>query len=270
MAENDISPVMPSIAPTPRFSVADRTAIVTGSGRGLGRALAHGLAAAGARVIVCDRTAESAHTVAAEITAAGHQAAATFVDVTDRTSVGDLIAFAARTFDGLDILVNNAGIDVIEPFDRVEPEHWSAILDVNLTGAFTCSQLAAMHMRDRATRGSIINISSLAATAAIRNLAAYSAAKAGLSQLTRVMALELAPTGIRVNAIAPGYLENVMLGAATEHADPEKERQIRAFTPLGRRARLDELVGPVIFLASDAASYVTGAVLAVDGGYTAV
>jgi NAD(P)-dependent dehydrogenase (short-subunit alcohol dehydrogenase family) len=259
------------IDPTALFSLAGRTAIVTGSGRGLGRALAHGLAAAGARVVVSDTVVETARTVAAEITAAGHTAAATHVDVTDRASVTALMAFAAHTFDGrIDILINNAGIDVIEPFDRVAPEHWQRILDVNLTGAFTCAQLAAIHMRDHATRGSIINISSLAATAGIRNLAAYSAAKAGLSQLTRVLALELAPTGIRVNAIAPGYLENVMLGAATEHADPEKERQIRAFTPLGRRARLDELVGPAIFLASDASSYVTGAILAVDGGYTAI
>jgi NAD(P)-dependent dehydrogenase (short-subunit alcohol dehydrogenase family) len=261
---------MIDVSPTSLFSVSGRTAIVTGSGRGLGRTLALGFAAAGAHVVVCDRSVDTAHAVAAEVTAAGDHAAATYVDVTDRESCAALIAFAVRTFGGLHILINNAGIDVIEPFDQIAPEHWSRILDVNLTGAFTCAQLAAIRMRSDGTRGAIVNISSLAATSAIRNLAAYSAAKAGLSQLTRVMALELAATGIRVNAIAPGYLENVMLGAATEHADPDKERQIRTFTPLGRRARLDELVGPAIFLASDAASYVTGAILAVDGGYTAI
>jgi NAD(P)-dependent dehydrogenase (short-subunit alcohol dehydrogenase family) len=261
---------MIDLSPTSLFSVTGRTAIVTGSGRGLGRTLALGFAAAGARVVVCDRSVDTARAVAAEVTAAGGHAAATHVDVTDRESCVALIAFAVSTFGRLDILVNNAGIDVIEPFDQIVPDHWSRILDVNLTGAFTCSQLAAIRMRADGTRGAIINISSLAASSAIRNIAAYSAAKAGLSQLTRVMALELATTGIRVNAIAPGYLENVMVGADTEHADPEKERHIRTFTPLGRRARLEELVGPAIFLASDAASYVTGAILAVDGGYTAV
>jgi NAD(P)-dependent dehydrogenase (short-subunit alcohol dehydrogenase family) len=258
---------MTDFRPAALFSLANRTAIVTGSARGLGRMLARGLAAAGANVIVCDRSSDGAGVVAADIAASGGRAAATHVDVTDRASCQQLVAFAVDTFGRLDILVNNAGIDVIEPFEQIQPEHWRQIIDVDLTGPFNCSQYAVARMSAGA---SIINISSLAATAGIRNLAAYSAAKAGLSQLTRVMALELAPKGIRVNAIAPGYLENVMAGAEHEHADPEKERQIRAFTPLGRRARLDELVGPVIFLASDAASYVTGAVMAVDGGYTAI
>ena len=262
---------MIDLNPSALFSLERRTAIVTGSGRGLGRVLAHGLAAAGARVVVCDRAVDTARAVAGEITAGGNnRAAATFVDVTDRDSCERLVAFAVETFGGLDILVNNAGVDVIEPFERVKPENWNHIIDVDLTGPFNCSQFAVAQMVKQGTGGSIINISSLAATAGIRNLAAYSAAKAGLSQLTRVMALELAPKGIRVNAIAPGYLENVMAGADAEHADPEKERQIRTFTPLGRRARLEELVGPVTFLASGAASYVTGAVLAVDGGYTAI
>jgi NAD(P)-dependent dehydrogenase (short-subunit alcohol dehydrogenase family) len=259
------APIPPTL-----FSLAGRTAIVTGSGRGLGRVLAQGLATAGARVVVCDQALDTAETVAHEITAAGGQAAATHVDISDRDSCEQLVAFATKTFGRLDVLVNNAAIDVIEPFECLQPENWSRIIEVDLTGAFYCSQPAVEQMIDQNTGGSIINISSLAATAAIRNLAAYSAAKAGLNQLTRVMALELASKGIRVNAIAPGYLDNVMVGASAEHADPEKERQIRAFTPLGRRARLEELVGPVIFLASNAASYVTGAVLAVDGGYTAV
>jgi NAD(P)-dependent dehydrogenase (short-subunit alcohol dehydrogenase family) len=121
----------------------------------------------------------------------------------------------------------------------------------------------------KATGGSIINISSIASLVGIPRLGAYSAAKGGVNQLTRVMAVELAAAGIRVNAVAPGYLENVMQGAAVEHADPETERRIRARTPMGRRARLEELIGPVVFLASDAVSYVTGTIVVVDGGYTA-
>jgi NAD(P)-dependent dehydrogenase (short-subunit alcohol dehydrogenase family) len=131
-----------------------------------------------------------------------------------------------------------------------------------------CSQEAARIMA-AAGGGSIVNISSIAAAVAIRNLAAYSAAKAGLNQLTRVMALEWAPRGIRVNAIAPGYLDNIMPGAKDEHADSEREAEIRSGAMLGRRARLDEVIGPVVFLASAASSYVTGTVLYVDGGWTA-
>ena len=143
------------------------------------------------------------------------------------------------------------------------------MLGVDLSGVLHVSQAAVRQMLSQGRGGSIINISSIASTVGIPGLGSYSAAKGGVNQLTRVMAVELAPHGIRVNAVAPGYLENVMQGAAAEHANPETERRIRARTPLGRRARLEELVGPVVFLASEAASYVTGALLYVDGGYTA-
>jgi NAD(P)-dependent dehydrogenase (short-subunit alcohol dehydrogenase family) len=252
------------------FGLENKVAIVTGSARGLGRVLAHGLAACGAAVIVCDRSIEGAAVVAAEIKDEGFQAESTFVDVTDRSTCDALISFTMKNFGRLDILVNNAGIDVIGPIENVTSTDWAKILDVNLTGVFNCSQIAAIHMAKQETGGSIINISSIAATIGIRNLAAYSAAKGGVNQLTRVMALELASKRVRVNAIAPGYLENIMSGAETEHADPEKERQILTFTPMQRRAKLEEIIGPVTFLASAASSYVTGAVIAVDGGYTAI
>jgi len=215
--------------------------------------------------VACDVNEESARSTASAI---GRGSLGRRCDVTKPEEIDLLLAQLAKS-SGLDIWVNNAGIDVIEPTLTATLSNWNRILDVNLTGAFLGSQRAARVMA-RNGHGSIINITSLAATAGIRHLGAYSAAKAGLAQLTRVMALELAPSGVRVNAIAPGYLENVMLGAEAEHANPEKEAQIRMFTPLGRRARLEELVGPVVFLASDAASYVTGATLAVDGGYTAI
>jgi NAD(P)-dependent dehydrogenase (short-subunit alcohol dehydrogenase family) len=248
------------------FDLSGRIAVVTGAGRGLGRALAFGLADAGARVVACDVNAESARGTASAI---GRGSLGRPCDVTKPEEIETLLGELTTGESGPEIWVNNAGIDVIEPTLDASLANWNRILDVNLTGGFLGSQRAARVMAKRG-RGSIINITSLAASAGIRNLGAYSAAKAGLAQLTRVMALELAPAGVRVNAIAPGYLENVMVGAEAEHANPDKEAQIKLFTPMGRRARLDELVGPVVFLASDAASYVTGAILAVDGGYTAI
>jgi NAD(P)-dependent dehydrogenase (short-subunit alcohol dehydrogenase family) len=165
--------------------------------------------------------------------------------------------------------VNNTAVDVLEPFERISPAGWARVLEVDLTGALFASQAAVRHWPRHGGSGSIVNISSIASVIGIPKLGSYSAAKSGVNQLTRVMAVELATARIRVNAIAPGYLENVMQGAADERLDPETERSIRTRTPLGRRARLDELIGPVVFLASDAASYVTGAILFVDGGYTA-
>lgn len=251
------------------FRLDERVALVTGAARGLGRALAQGLAAAGATVVLGDRDLPGAERVAAELSGVGHRALATALDIADYASCEAFVARADKTYGRVDILVNNAAIDIIEPALATSSENWSRIVHVNLTGQFHCAQVAAKQMIAGGRGGSIISISSLAATAGIANLAAYSAAKAGVNQMTRVMAVELAQRGVRVNAIAPGYLENIMLGAEATHADPKKEASIRQRTPMGRRARLEELVGPVVFLASDAASYVTGAVLAVDGGYTA-
>jgi NAD(P)-dependent dehydrogenase (short-subunit alcohol dehydrogenase family) len=242
---------------------------VTGAARGLGRVLAHGLAGAGATVVVADRDLPGCEQVSGELVGAGYRAQAVGVDIAQRASCERLMSRAIGTFGKLDILVNNAAIDVIEPSLSAAPADWSRIVDVNLSGAFHCSQLAAREMVAAGRGGAIISISSVAGAIGIPQLAAYGAAKAGLNQLTRILAVEWAPYRIRVNAIAPGYLENIMVGAEAAHADPAKEAAIRERTPLGRRARLEELVGPVVFLASDAASYVTGAVLAVDGGYAA-
>ena len=252
------------------FDLTAKVAVVTGSARGLGRALAGGLAESGASVVVCDRDEEGAHRAVEELSRAGHRAIAHGVDVADPASGSKLIDGAVRAFGRVDVWVSNAAVDAPEPVLEVTRANWERVLAVNLSGAFYGAQLAARRMVAQGSGGSIINISSIAATSGIRNLAAYSAAKAGLNQLTRVMALELAASKIRVNAVAPGYLENVMEGAAAEHADPAMDAQIRAFTPLGRRARLSEIVGPVVFLASDASSYITGAVLCVDGGYSAI
>jgi NAD(P)-dependent dehydrogenase (short-subunit alcohol dehydrogenase family) len=251
------------------FDLGGRVAVVTGSGRGLGKVMAGGLAAAGAGVVICSRTASEAEETAAELTAAGGTAVATTVDTADRGSCERLIAFALSTYGRLDVLVNNAGIDIIKPVEEVTGEEYQKIIDINLSGYFHCSQFAGRHMLEHGG-GSIINNSSIASVSGIHGLVAYSAAKGGVNMLTRVMAAEWATRGVRVNAIAPGYFDNIMRDAGTEHARPEKQEQVKRFTPMGRRGRPDELIGPVLFLASDASSYVTGNILFVDGGYTAI
>ena len=254
---------------TQLFDLKDKVVIITGSGRGLGKILAKGLSEFGAKVVVCDRLREEANQTAQEIIATGKVAASTYVDIALRSTCEDLFKFAIAEFGRVDVLVNNAGIDIIKPAEAVLEDEWKQIIDVNLQGCFNCSQLAAIQMMKQDSGGSIINISSIASVVGIQGLVAYSAAKGGINQLTRVMAIEWASKNIRVNAIAPGYLENIMDGADAEHAQSEKQKQITTFTPMGRRGKLEELVGPVVFLASDASSYVTGTVLFVDGGYTA-
>jgi NAD(P)-dependent dehydrogenase (short-subunit alcohol dehydrogenase family) len=242
-------------------------AIITGSAQGIGAAYARALAREGARVVVSDILDPAP--LAAEICGAGGEALGVRADVTHSTACEVLVAEALERFGRVDVLVNNAAVDVIEPIGSISEAGWAEVLRVDLSGVLHASQAAARQMLAQGDGGSIINISSIASTIGIPGLGSYSAAKGGVNQLTRVMAVELASQGIRVNAIAPGYLENIMQGAGAEHANPETERRIQARTPLGRRAKLRELVGPVVFLASGAASYVTGAVLFVDGGYTA-
>ena len=254
---------------TKLFDLSGKVAVVTGSGRGLGKVMATGLAEFGAKVIICDQTLNEAEQTAQEIIAGGGVANATFVDISVRQSCEDLIKFTLDTFGRIDILVNSAGIDIIKPAEVLSESEWDQILDVDLKGHFNCSQFAAIQMMKQGTGGSIINISSIASVVGIQGLVAYSAAKGGINQLTRVMALEFASKKIRVNAIAPGYFENIMRNVDAEHEKPEKQQQIVTFTPMARRGKPEELIGPVVFLASDASSYVTGAVLFVDGGYTA-
>jgi NAD(P)-dependent dehydrogenase (short-subunit alcohol dehydrogenase family) len=251
------------------FSLEGKSAIVTGSGRGLGRAIARGLAECGAAVVVGDRDEGVAEASAASIREAGARALATRLDTTDRASCERLVEFAKTSFGSVDVLVNNAGIDIIKPAEDMDGESWAKVVDVNLAGYFNCAQCAAREMLAQGG-GSIVNNSSIASLVGIPGLVAYSAAKAGVNQLTRVMAVEWATRGVRVNAFAPGYFENIMRDAGAEHGRAEKQEQIERFTPMGRRGRPEELIGPVAFLASEASSYVTGAILTVDGGYTAL
>lgn len=251
------------------FDLTNRVAIVTGAARGLGRTLSLGLAAQGARVVAADIDDAGVRATADAIRAAGGAALSAAVDVADAGACDALIQLAVAEFGRIDILVNDAAIDIVEPIEEITADGWDTVIAVDLSGVLYMSRAVVRQMLAAGTGGSIINISSIASTAAIPGLGSYSAAKSGVNQLTRVMAIELAQEGIRVNAIAPGYLENVMQGLGNEHAKPETEQRIRSRTAMGRRAQLSELVGPVVFLASDAASYVTGAILFVDGGYTA-
>jgi NAD(P)-dependent dehydrogenase (short-subunit alcohol dehydrogenase family) len=251
------------------FALTDRVVIVTGAARGLGRALAKGLASQGARVVIGDLNQDGVTDTADTVRAAGGQVVSARLDVTDAASCEALVRAGVAEFGRIDVLVNNAGIDIVEPMLEITAPAWEQVLNVDLRGVLHMSQPVVRQMIQQGQGGSIINLSSIASSIAIKGLGSYSAAKSGVNQLTRVMAVELAAANIRVNAIAPGYLENIMQGLTAVHADPEMERNIRTRTPLGRRARLDELVGPISFLASDAASYVTGAILYVDGGYSA-
>jgi NAD(P)-dependent dehydrogenase (short-subunit alcohol dehydrogenase family) len=253
-----------------RFGLKGKVAVVTGSGRGIGKALAEGMAEAGAKLVVCSRTRSEAEATAAGIVARGGQAMALRCDTSRRADCQRLMDAAVKRFGRLDVMVCNAGIDIIKPAETLEESEWDAILDINLKGYFNCAQLAGRQMLRQRSGGVILMNSSIAGVIGIHGLSAYAAAKGGVNQLVRTLAVEWARKRIRVNAFGPGYIANVMRGVEHIHADPKKKRHIRTFTPMGRRGTLDELVGPVVFLASDAASYVTGAVLMIDGGYSAM
>ena len=252
-----------------RFSLKGKVVVVTGSGRGIGRALADGMAAAGAKIVICSRTKAEADAVAKAIVDAGGEAIALRVDTAKRADCQRLVDATVKRFGRLDVMVCNAGIDIIKPAESLDEGEWDQIIDINLKGYFTCAQLAARQMM-KGQGGVILMNSSIAAMVGIHGLSAYAAAKGGVNQLVRTLAVEWARKKIRVNAFGPGYIANVLKGVEHIHADPKKKRHIRTFTPMGRRGTVDELVGPVVFLASDAASYVTGAVLMIDGGYTAM
>jgi NAD(P)-dependent dehydrogenase (short-subunit alcohol dehydrogenase family) len=249
------------------FDLTGKVAIVTGAGRGLGKTIALGLAQHGADVVAVSRTLPEVEKVAAEATALGRKALALKVDTSAKADVDRMVARTLETWGHVDVLVNNAGIDIIKPAVDYTEAEWDQVLDINLKGYFLCAQAVGRQMI-RQGRGSIAMNSSIAGSIGVSWLVPYASAKGGVNQLTRTLAVEWAPHGVRVNAFSPAYFENVMQGAENIHNE-EKERHIREWTPLGRRGRAEELVGPVVFLAADASSYVTGNILMVDGGWTA-
>ena len=241
----------------------ERVCLVTGGGRGIGRAIALGLAAEGARVGVAARTRAQCEEVAASI---GERGLAIEADVTDEAACERAVRELEQRFGRLSVLVNAAGVSPVRQRAELhEVEAWRATLEVNLTGAFLMSRAAAPSLLGGG--GAVVNVASVAGMAASPRIAGYGASKAGLIQLTRTLAREWADRGVRVNAVCPGYVETEMTASmlAVEHL----RAQVIAATPLGRLGTLAEVVAPALFLASDEASYITGAALLVDGGTAA-
>lgn len=240
-------------------------ALVTGGGRGNGRAIALGLAREGADLAIGYVNDEAAaRTVAAEVTALGRRAIVIGGDTAESQTATRLVAETVAAFERIDVLVNNAGILRRTPFLEIGAEEWDQILDTNLKGAFLIGQAVARQMVSQGTEGKIINISSLNQFNAGLNVAHYAVSKAGVGMLTKAMALELAPYGIRVNAIAPGLIETDMNRHDIARDDFREGRLARI--PLKLIGRPDDLVGIAVLLASDDARLITGATFSVDGG----
>jgi NAD(P)-dependent dehydrogenase (short-subunit alcohol dehydrogenase family) len=243
-------------------TLAGRTALVTGASSGIGRHLALTFATAGADLVLAARRADRLEALRQEIEATGRRAIAVALDVTDRASVEAGFAAANDAFGGIDILLNNAGTAEPQPFLEMTEDAWSRVIETNLSGVWRVAQVAARIMAARGS-GTIINIASARGRAPQKNQANYASAKAAVIQLTRVMALELGPAGVRVNAIAPGYFETEI--NADFFASPPGQRYVERLFPR-RLGTLDELDGPVLLLASDAGRFINGTVLPVDGG----
>jgi 3-oxoacyl-[acyl-carrier protein] reductase len=244
-----------------------RVAVVTGAGRGLGAAIAAELAARGATVAVADLDAELARSTAARLLDDGGRASAYAADVSDPEQVAALFDAVAREQGRLDVLVNNAGVGAVAPSEELGYEQWSRALAVNLTGTFLCAQAAARHMLP-AGRGVIVNIGSLFAVTGMPMRAAYAASKHGVAGLTKVLATEWAGRGLRVVAIDPAYVRTA-LDDADQNAGDYTAADIERRTPMGRYAEPAEIARVVAFVASDAASFITGSEIAVDGGWLA-
>lgn len=245
------------------FRLDGLRAVVTGAGRGIGRACAVALAAAGAHVAVLSRTASELEEVVAEIEAAGARARAIRCDVTDPEEV--VARFAA--LDGIDVLVTSAGANIPEPFLDVTPEHLDALLAVNVRGTFLTAQAAARRMVATGTGGAIVTLSSQMGHVGAANRTAYCATKHAVEGLTKAIAVELGPHGIRVNAVAPTFVETPM--TAPFLADRAFRADVERRIPLGRIGRPEDVAAAVVYLASPAARMVTGTSVRVDGGWTA-
>ncbi|MCM3588758.1 glucose 1-dehydrogenase [Mesobacillus maritimus] len=250
----------------PSFRLDGKVGIVTGAGRGIGRALAIGLAEAGADVALLARTKEDLETTAHAVQKLGRRALVLPVDITKREQVNTAVQNVYLEWGKIDVLINNAGMNIRSQALDVTDEEWQTIMDTNLKSSFMVSQEVGKVMKDQHHGGRIINISSVAGHVALRTGVVYAATKAALIQMTKVLALEWGKYGINVNSIGPWYFKTPLTEKLL--ADEEYVNDILAVTPLKRIGELPELVGPAVFLSSDAGSYVSGQTLFVDGGMT--
>ena len=248
------------------FALTGQCAIVTGASRGLGRHFALTLARAGAEVVLAARGIDRLEATVKEIEGFGGAAVAIQVDVTDRESVGSCIETAENALGPIDILVNNAGIAVTKPMLEHTEEDWDSVLDTNLKGVWLMAQDIARRMVHRGQDGSIINIASVLGERGIAQLPGYCASKGGIINLTRAMAVELAPYGIRVNTIAPGYVETDM---NREFFATQAGQRLIKRIPQRRLGQAEDLDGVLLLLASNASRYMTGSVITIDGGQSA-
>lgn len=247
------------------FDLSGKRALVTGGTRGLGEVCALALAKAGADVAVCGRSREDLNRVAGRIRGMGRKAEGFSVDVTQKRQVAEAVGNALAALGAIDILVNNAGVNHRVTVLDYPEEEWDRVIDTNLKGYFLMAQAVAPHMIANGY-GKIINMSSILGAVGLPNQVAYAASKGGVDQMTKVMALEWARQGVRVNAIGPTYFETDLVTQIRN--DPERFKFINERTPMGRWGYLPELEGTVIFLAAPASDFITGQTIYVDGGWT--
>ena len=250
-----------------RFRLDGKVALITGGARGLGRTMAGALAEAGADIALSGRSKDTCQQAAETITAAaGRKVRAFAADVTKIEDVERLASDVESEFGKIDILVNNAGINIRGPIQQLTEADWDAVIDTNLKGPFLCARAIGPRMVTRGW-GRVINLGSVLGVIALPGRAPYASSKAGIINLTRVLALEWAGTGVTANAICPGAFATEMNRSLLD--DPVKYKEFVAQIPMGRWGELEELTGAVVFLASEASSYVTGTPLFVDGGWIA-